>query len=86
MNQPLISFLNQVILDIQNNNINPQQILHLASFYCNYTSFIQTNNTFSPSIYDLLTAGVVFYNSLTNQLDVNLDFNTNNDDNIKDEN
>ena len=82
MNQPLISFLNRVISDIQENNINSQQILHLSSFYCNYTfQQNQTNSTsFSPSIYDLLTAGFVFYDSLTNQLDTNLNIDDSKDD------
>ncbi len=90
-NQPLTTFLNQVILDIQNNNLNPQQILHLTSFYCNYTSssIIENNNNnnnnrvFSPSVYELLTAGIVFYNSLTSELDVELNVDTNE---VKDEN
>ncbi len=94
---PLIDFFNKVIVDIQDNNLSNQQLLFISQFYINYTTYsnsnqfnIQLNNksetnsklNFSPSIYDLLTAGITFYSSLTDKLDIPIDFDSESDNNI----
>jgi len=83
MNQSLITFLNQVILDIQNNNLTPQQILHLTSFYSSYISSQKLeelqSTDLSPSLYNLLTAGIIFYSSLSTNLNIPLNLDCEDD-------
>jgi hypothetical protein len=82
---PLIDFFNKVIIDIQDNNLSNQQLLFISQFYTHYTTYNQLNLksiesktnsklNFSPSIYDLLTAGITFYSSLTDSLDIPINF------------
>jgi len=86
---PLIEFFNKVIVDIQDNNLSNQQLLFISQFYIHYTTYNQfnlkdkdkeseTNSklNFSPSIYDLLTAGITFYSSLTDSLNIPIDFDS----------
>ena len=93
---PLIDFFNKVIVDIQDNNLTNQQILFISQFYTHYNSFSntiqidkqsKTNSklNFSPSIYDLLTAGITFYSSLTDSLDINLNLDSQQNEVIKNE-
>jgi len=77
----LIDFFNKVIIDIENKSLSESQILFISQFYINYntinnsTSNSEKNSKlkFSPSIYDLLTAGITFYSTLTDTLDIDLE-------------
>ncbi len=87
---PLIEFFNKVIVDIQDNNLSNQQLLFISQFYIHYTTYSNSNQfnlkdkesetnsklNFSPSIYDLLTAGITFYSSLTDSLNIPIDFDS----------
>ena len=77
---PLLEFFNKVIIDIQDNNLSNQQLLFISQFYIHYTTNKEnkTNSKlkFSPSIYDLLTAGITFYSSLTDSLDIPINFDS----------
>ena len=87
---PLIEFFNKVIIDIQDNNLSNQQLLFISQFYMHYTTYSNSNQidnksetnsklNFSPSIYDLLTAGITFYSSLTDKLDIPINFESESD-------
>ena len=91
---PLIDFFNKVIVDIQDNNLSNQQLLFISQFYIHYTTYSNSNQidnqidyksetnsklNFSPSIYDLLTAGITFYSSLTDKLDIPINFESESD-------
>ena len=92
---PLIDFFNKVIVDIKDNNLSNQQILFISQFYTQYNSFSNCNQidnnqidnksetnsklNFSPSIYDLLTAGITFYSSLTDSLNIPIQFDSDSD-------
>jgi hypothetical protein len=67
----LIHFLQTVIGDIENNKLSPNQILYLSQFYINYNTTSVNNNTDSNiTIFDLLTAGSLFYSTLCNSLNI----------------
>lgn len=70
----LISFLQSVISDIQNNKLSNSQIFYLTQFYINYTTNnIKTEQAVNKSnltIFDLLAAGSLFYSTLTSSLDL----------------
>ena len=67
----------------------------ISQFYIHYTTYSNSNQfnlkskdkesktnsklNFSPSIYDLLTAGITFYSSLTDKLDISIDFDSESD-------
>jgi len=80
---PLIDFFNKVIVDIKDNNLSNQQILFISQFYTQYINSTFNNKSetnsklnFSPSIYDLLTAGITFYSALSDSLDIPIEFDS----------
>ncbi len=71
----LISFLQSVITNINDNKLSNSQIFYLTQFYINYTTnnnikTEQAVNSSNLTIFDLLAAGSLFYSTLTSSLDL----------------
>jgi len=65
----LISFFEQVVHDLKHNQCSKKQIAECSRFYINYT----TNSIpegFTYDEMDCVTAGIAFYSTLVNGLDL----------------
>lgn len=69
----LSMFIKSVLSDIDNNRLTNNQILTLSQFYLNYNNE-KHEMTFTPSIFDLLTAGTTFYSMLTDSLNIKINY------------
>ncbi len=85
MNTDLIDFFDIVKNDLTNKTCTPEQIMFISQFYIRYKTDNKTNlNSFDVSIADILSAGVLFYSTLGNTLDLNINYTCENESEVKD--
>jgi hypothetical protein len=77
LNTNLVDFFESVKYDLTNKSCTPEQIMFISQFYIRYkTDSKFKSNSFNVSIADLLSAGILFYSTLGNTLDLNINYLT----------
>ena len=81
LNTNLVDFFESVKSDLINKSCTPEQIMFISQFYIHYKIDDKfKSNSFNVTITDLLSAGILFYSTLGNALDLNINYS------IEDEN